>query len=186
MPGGIVQRAIQGDGEALNELLHRHRSRVRRIVTIRFAARLARLLDEDGLSEETARTALLGLREGEAAGEASWIRLLARLVEHELRRRASAALGQTRAARRTLRLDGERDPRTSQREDLERVVDARVAELEPEEFREVILLRDYCGAEWELVRARLGLLSVESAQELYRRAHERLTRRMRPSLRKPG
>lgn len=184
--GEIARRALLGDSEALNGLLQRHRARVRRIVTIRFAARLARLLDEDGLSEESARTALLGLRAEETTDEAGWIRLLARLVEGELRRRGAATLSETRAARRTLRLDGEHDPRTVQREDLERVVDARVAELEPEELREVILLRDYCGAEWELVRARLGLLSVEAAQELYRRAHERLTRRMRTNLRKPG
>jgi hypothetical protein len=181
----IARRALLGDTEALDGLLQRHRARVRRIVTIRFAARLARLLDEDGLSEETARTALLGPHAEETADEAGWIRLLARLVERELRRRGAATLGETRA-RRTLRLDGEPDPRTVQREDLERVVDARVAELEPEELREVILLRDYCGAEWELVRERLGLLSVEAAQELYRRAHERLTKRMRTNLRKPG
>ncbi len=184
MTGEIARRALQGDSEALNGLLHRHRERVRRIVTIRFAARLARLLDEEGLSEETARAGLLGLGGEEVAGEAGWIGLLARLAERELRRRGGAGLGETRAARRTLRLDGEGDPRATKREDLERVLDARVAELEPEELREVLLLRDYCGADWEAVRARLGLLSVEAAQELYRHAHARLAQGMRANVRR--
>ena len=38
-----------------------------------------------------------------------------------------------------------------------------MAALEPEEFREALSLRDHCGADWELVRARFGLLSVEAA-----------------------
>ena len=63
-------------------------------------------------------------------------------------------------------------------------MDARVAELEPEEYREVLILRDYCGAGWELVRERFGLLSVDAAQELYRRAHEKLARRLRTAIRK--
>lgn len=185
MPGEIARRALLGDSEALNGLLQRHRERVRRIVAIRCAARLTRLLDEEGLSEETARAGILGLREDAAVGEAGWIQLLARLVERELRRRGSATPGATRAVRRTLRLQGENDPHALQRLDLERVIDARVAELEPEELREVLLLRDYSGAEWELVRARLGLLSIEAAQELYRRAHEALARLVRPNPRKP-
>jgi hypothetical protein len=64
------------------------------------------------------------------------------------------------------------------------LLDARVAQLEPEEYREVLILRDYCGADWELVRERFSLLSAEAAQELYRRAHEKLARRLRSHLRK--
>lgn len=181
MPGEIARRALLGDSEALNGLLRRHRERVRRIVSIRCAARLMRLLDEEGLSEETVRAGGLGLREDEAGGEAGWIQLLARLVERELRRGGSAARGGTRAGRRNLRVQDESDPDAMRRQDLERIVDARVAELEPEELREVLLLRDYSGAEWELVRVRLGLLSVEAAQGLYRRAHEALGRLVRAS-----
>lgn len=104
-----------------------------------------------------------------------------------MRRGGEGGPGETRARPRTLRFDGDADvadARRIQREDSERLVDARVAELEPEEFREVLILRDYCGSEWELVRARLGLLSVEAAQELYRRAHEKLARKMRAHLRR--
>jgi hypothetical protein len=160
---------------------------VRRIVAIRLAARLARILDEEELPDEALRAGLLAAREGELASEAGLVRWLAKLVEREVRRRADGGLGETRERPRTLRFDGDADTadaRRTQREDSERLIDARVAELEPEEFREVLLLRDYCGADWELVRERFGLLSVDAAQELYRRAHEKLARRMRLHLRK--
>jgi hypothetical protein len=174
---------LQGDSDALDELLALYKDRVRRIVSIRFAGRLARLLDE-GLSSEGAREALLGLREEDLASDASWIGLLVKLVDRELALSAGATLGEAREERRTLRFEDDLDSGKARREDLERVVDTCVAELQPRECREVILLRDYCGADWDLVRSRLGLLSVEAAQDLYRRAHERLARRMRPNIRR--
>jgi hypothetical protein len=112
---------------------------------------------------------------------------MAKLVEREVRRRSEGGLGETRERPRTLRFDDGADApdaRRMQREDSERLIDARVAGLEPEEYREVLILRDYCGADWELVRERFGLLSAEAAQELYRRAHEKLARHLRSHLRK--
>lgn len=185
----LGQRIQQGDSAALDALFRRNKERLRRIVAIRLAARLAQVLEEEELPEDALRAGLLAAREGELASEAGLVRWLAKLVEREVRRRADPGLGGTRERPRTLRFDDGADPadaRRVQREDSERLVDARVAELEPEEFREVLILRDYCGADWELVRARFGLLSVDAAQELYRRAHEKLARRLRATVRKPG
>ena len=183
----LPRRIQQGDSEAFGVLFQRNKERLRRIVAIRLAARLSKILDEEELPEDAMRTGLLAAREGELATEAGLVRWMAKLVEREVRRRGDGGLGETRERPRTLRFDDGADvadARRVQREDSERLVDARVAELEPEEFREVLILRDYCGADWELVRERFGLLSAEAAQELYRRAHEKLARKMRAHLRK--
>lgn len=179
-PFDLAERALQGDKAAIVEVLLRHRERIRRIVSIRLAVRLARILDEDELLEGALRSALLGLGDEHATSEPDLVRILAQVVEREVRRRGDVGPGESGVARRTLRFDDQQPPRQVQREDLERIVDARVASLEPAEFREVLILRDYCGASWDLVRVRIGALSVEAVQELYRRAHERLTRILPP------
>ena len=168
----------------LSAELRRHRDRVRRIVSIRFAARLEHLLCEGELSEEVERLAPFEPSSEDGDGAGSRIQLLALLVERELRRPGGAPSGETVPPRRTLHVDSEDwpsnrsgGPRRGELADQERALDARVAELEPTQ-REVILLRDYCGADWELVCRRLGLLSVDGAQELYRRAHGALRRRL--------
>ena len=186
-PGETLQRLVAGDAQALGQLLRRHKDRLRRIVAVRLAVRLARVLETEDLPEETISAALAGLRDVEVRSEAEVVRWMARLIEREVRRRPEANLGATRAAGRTLRLEGtESAGHSSEREDRERLLDARVAELEPAELREVLLLRDYCGADWELVRAKLGLVSLEAAQELYRRAHAHLASRVRSAARRSG
>jgi DNA-directed RNA polymerase specialized sigma24 family protein len=72
--------------------------------------------------------------------------------------------------------------RVVQRSELEALVDAYVQELDPPEYREVILLRDYYMEEWEEVRAKLDRPTIAAAQELHRRAHHRLRERMRKHL----
>jgi hypothetical protein len=174
-----------GDPAALSEFFRHHRDRLRRIVSIELSARLARILEEEPWSDASARSHLLGQREADVATEAGLLHWMARLVDLEMRRASDRRPGAA-DRRRTLRIDEEaaRDALRAQREDLERVVDQRVAELEPAELREVLLLRDYCGADWELVRERMRLLSVEAAQELHRRAHQRLAKRLHPRLRR--
>jgi hypothetical protein len=160
--------------------LRRHRDRLRRIVSIRLTVRLARMLEEGGPGEEALRAALLAARERGFDSEAELLACLASVVERELLQRGEGAPREAREPPRSLRLSAENDlceTRVAEREDLERLVDARVAALEPE-LREVVLLRDYCGADWELVRARLDLMSLDAAQALYRCAHERLARRV--------
>ena len=59
-------------------------------------------------------------------------------------------------------------------------LDAAVAALEPEVYRQVIVERDYKGADWEDVRRRLDRPSVAATQELHSRAHIKLRRLYRP------
>lgn len=174
--GETMRRILAGDRAAFARALQRYRHRIRRIVTVRLAVRLARILEEAELPLESLRTAPHDLGQGELQ-EAQLVRWLARVVEREVRRRSDVGLNETQDPRRTLRLDlPEPAPRASEREDKERLIDARVAELEPPELREVLLLRDYCGADWELVRTRLGLVSIDVTKELHSVAHARLAR----------
>jgi DNA-directed RNA polymerase specialized sigma24 family protein len=171
---------VEADLARLRTLLRGHKERLRRIVSIRLAVRLARVLDEEELYNELLLHASTHAPLLDPAGEADLVRWLARLVEREVRRRASAtaAAGDTRS----LRMDGEAIPAETdarRREELERLIDARVAELEPAELREVLLVRDYCGADWDVVQRHLGI-PLEAAQDLYRRAHARLAKRLRP------
>ena len=76
--------------------------------------------------------------------------------------------------------------RESLRLEFEHLVDSYIEELQPAELREVLLLRDYFGASWAEIRTALRRASDEEAIALYREAHERLRRRMRPHLEKRG
>ena len=71
--------------------------------------------------------------------------------------------------------DGPTPSQDASREELERIYDACVEELEPE-HREAILLRDYEGGSWEYVCERMGRPNVHATQELHRRARIRLAR----------
>lgn len=186
LSGETLRRILAGDQAAFARVLQRHRHRIRRIVTVRLAVRLARILEDGELPLESLRTAAHDLGTGDLQ-EPQLVRWLAKVVEREVRRRADSGLGETLDAQRTLRLDlPEPTSRSREREDKERLIDARVAELEPPELREVLILRDYCGSDWELVRARLGLVSVEVAQELHAVAHARLARLLGSSRPRPA
>ncbi len=69
------------------------------------------------------------------------------------------------------------DDIAAQRE-LERIVDESVGEL-PDDYREVIMLRTYCGGSWEYVCNELGHVSSEASRQLHRRARIRLGRIVR-------
>jgi DNA-directed RNA polymerase specialized sigma24 family protein len=64
------------------------------------------------------------------------------------------------------------------RNELEERIDAQIQALEPPEYREVILMRDYYEADWEAIRAELGRVSADAVQDLYHRAHKRLKERL--------
>ena len=186
LSGETLRRILAGDRAAFARVLQRHRHRIRRIVTVRLAVRLARILEEGELPLESLRTAAHDLGSGDLQ-EPQLVRWLAKVVEREVRRRSDSGLSETQDPQRTLRLDlPEPAPRSNEREDKERLIDARVAELEPPELREILLLRDYCGCDWELVRARLGLVSIDVARELHAVAHARLARLLGGSRPRPA
>ena len=71
-------------------------------------------------------------------------------------------------------------PEEAYKAEVREILDDSMAEL-PENYREVILLRDYAGASWDYVARERGT-SVPAAEQLYRRAWIRLRRIARPRL----
>lgn len=67
------------------------------------------------------------------------------------------------------------------RRELRDILDDSMTKL-PEEYREVILQRDYYGAEWPEITELVGKPTVHAAQEFHRRAWIKLRRIVRPRL----
>ena len=187
----LVQRIQTGDRDALNELFERYKPRLKRIIRIKMGARLQRHLDEDDIVQEVFLIAMRKVQEFELRSHAGILQWLARIAQHEISNKVEFYAAQKRDAHEVpLRADsGTRhgvlvpanQPSPSQealRAEFEELIDSYVEELDPPEYREVILRRDYYQEEWEGIRAALGRPTVEAAQELYRRAYKRLRERM--------
>jgi RNA polymerase sigma-70 factor (ECF subfamily) len=194
----LVRAAQAGSREALEDLLRRYQERVLRIVRVRLSTKLRRHVESMDIVQETLRKAAENLGELELRSQAAILQWLARIAENQMldvNRRMSA---QKRDRLREVPLDdgGERasssggpaagqlppDEIAAQRE-LSRLVDECVAAL-PEEYREVVTLRTYCGGSWEWVTAQMGKESSEAVRQLHRRATIRLARVMQERMRR--
>jgi RNA polymerase sigma factor (sigma-70 family) len=132
-----------------------------------------------------------GVERFEDRGDARFINWLARLVEHELSNHSRRERAKKRGgdAARQIRLFADSASsfdipadstgvasRVARQELIERM-EARMSELTLG-HKEVILLREYAGADWKTVAEAMGRPSPEACQELYRRARMDLLRRM--------
>lgn len=189
----LLQAFQAGRREARDELFARYRPRLVRIVRTKLGPALRRRLDEEDVVQETLLVAAGKLGEFELRSHAGLLQWLARIADNVLRKKHEHFQAEKRAAAAELRLQSTALPvevatsalspsRSAQRAELEALVDSYVQELDPPEYREVVLLRDYYLEEWEEVRKKLGRPSVAAAQELHRRAHQRLRERMRKHL----
>jgi RNA polymerase sigma-70 factor (ECF subfamily) len=184
----LVLRAQQGDHGALNRLCERYYDRVRRIVRLRLGARLRESVDSGDILQETFLAAVRSLDSFEMREEASLINWLSRLAERQIiaaadyhgakkrdnRRNVtlSGAIGDTQNLRAPLTFPDARDRRpldaiASQEE--QRIVEGCLEQL-PEEYRELILLRNYAGASWESVAEETGRPSAAAARMMHARA----------------
>ncbi len=196
----LASRAQGGDLAALRELLWSYRERLQRAVSIRTGARLRAFLEADDLLQDAYLLAMRKLGDLQLTSHAAILLWLARIAESQVRSKLDYFLGrrepeEARALRlgdpsrgvTEIALSGTASPRAALRAEFERLVDSYVEQLEPSELREVLLLRDYFGADWEAIRAALGRDGVEEVRSLYRQAQEKLRRRLRPHLeRRPG
>lgn len=189
-------RAFQaGDVGACNELLARYRPRLVRIVRTRLGRALRLRVDEEDIVQETLLVASERLATFELRSHAGLLQWLARIADHVILSKHAHHGADKRSPKREVRLDETGGPaesiyasstlspsRSAQRAELEALVDSAVEDLEPPEYREVILLRDYYLEDWEEVRRQLDRSTVAAAQELHRRAHRRLREVLRPYL----
>lgn len=178
----LLQRGQNGEDEALNRLIARYYPRVRLIVRARLGRLLRTRVDSVDILQETFLLAVQKIDGFEPRSNADIIRRLARFAENQIRK----AVQEMRAAKR----DPARERRFEQassvegwepagetprpeelaasNEEDERV--ARSLELLPEDYREVILLRNHAGSAWEEVAEEMGKPSPAAARMLYSRA----------------
>ncbi|MFO1010603.1 MAG: sigma-70 family RNA polymerase sigma factor [Planctomycetota bacterium] len=183
----LVLRAQKGDRAALDALVARYRDRVLRIVRARLGAKLRERVDSEDILQETFLTAVRKLDSFEMREEASLIRWLARLAEHQITaaadfhgarkrdqgRDVSLSGGSTGGAESGTRFfhatDSTQPLARIANEEEQRRVEACVAEL-ADEYRELILLRNYAGASWEAIAEETGRPSAAAARMMHARA----------------
>ncbi|NOT31360.1 MAG: sigma-70 family RNA polymerase sigma factor [Planctomycetes bacterium] len=190
----LVHEFKSGRREALHELYQRYEERLRRILRIEMGSFLRRFDTVDDLMSAVYLVAERKLQEIELQDHASillWLRAIAR---NQVRDRVSYWKADRRDRRREVPLDSTqieppgRKPQETPSEitvhaEFMELIDSYLERLDPPDYREVILLKDYYEGDWEFVRQRLGRSTVEAAMELYRRAHMKLRRRMDKHLR---
>ncbi|MEQ8763104.1 MAG: sigma-70 family RNA polymerase sigma factor [Planctomycetota bacterium] len=190
----LLARAQRGDSEALQELLERYQPRLRRIVRIRLrASRLRQLHDSMDFVQGTLMAALPRIGELRPRSSASLLNWLSILATHQIRDAYDHQHAAKRDVRREVPIDvhGSRDGAAEPAEDsrcdpgrvaelseLRECLDEAVSELSDDQ-RQVVLLRDYCGEDWDRIAAELGRESG-AARQLHQRAWIKLRRRLRP------
>jgi len=192
----LVQLIQGGETGACGELFERYRPRLLRIVRMRLGEQLRRHMDEEDVVQEAFLIAAQKIGEFELRSHASILHWLARIAENQIRQKRGHYERAKRDADREVEMRplNEGSPgfpvaakelspsQKAIRAEFEDLLDSYVAELDPPEYREVILLRDYYEEDWEEVRSRLDKASVAAAQELYRRAYHKLREKMKRHL----
>ena len=190
----LLTAAQGGDRAALEQLLLRYHDRVLRIVRVRISHSLRRHLESMDIVQETLRKAAANLDGLELRSTASILQWLSRIAENQMldmHRRLTAAkrdkgrevpLLDSREAgelrRKPPPASGQLPPdELAATEELRVIVDECVAEL-PDDYREVIMLRTYCGGSWEFVAQQMKRDSPDAVRQLHRRARLRLARRL--------
>ena len=191
----LVLRAQEGDQAALNRLCERYYDRVRRIVRLRLGARLRETIDSGDILQETFLAAVRSLDSFEMREEASLINWLAKLAERKIIAAADYHSAKKRDSRREVRLPSSAHGDSSVvSQDLADSIDAPIDEVEqgelreiveeclsemPDEYRELVLLRDYMAASWEQVAEETQRPSAEAARMMHSRALIELARLVR-------
>lgn len=194
----LLAQAQAGDDGALNELIERYHERLLRIVRIRLGSSgggLRRFLESADVVQETWRAALRGLQDLRVSGDADLLNWLARVATNEVRDLLDRVRAQRRSLERERLLDSasraapaDSAPGPSEdaaRTEIREILDEAIAALS-EDYREVVLLRDYCGADWETITAHLGRPTVHATQQLHQRAWIQVRRHAGPRLRDAG
>lgn len=192
----LLAKAQDGDAHALEELVARYSDRIRRIVSIQLgSSALRRHYDSMDIVQNTFRAALpkIGdLKPRSAAGLLQWLAIIATNQirdahnrEHAEKRDAarSVPLKATGSETGGLVLSAGADTRpdeTAMLKEIRGLLDDEVARL-PQDQRRVVLLRDYCGEDWDRIGAELERESGATRQ-LHQRAWIRLRRALRPKL----
>ena len=192
----LLSLARNGDRQALEELVTRYQERIRRIVRIQLGASLLRRhYDSMDIVQSTFNAALPKIREFQpraAGGLLQWLALIATNQIRDLNDRHRALIRDMgrdkpfesdRAASDSgaqLMVDEPRPDERALLNEVRELLDDEVARL-PEDQRRVVVLRDYCGEDWDRVAAELERESGATRQ-LHQRAWISLRRALGPKL----
>ena len=155
----VVGLAFDDEGEDPWKILfQRYIARVRQIVRLRLGAQLRESIASEELFEKTFMDAVKSLESFEKREEASLINWLARLAERQI-----IALADYQAPEKRV------EPDETASENEERIVEE-CLHLLSEQYRELILLRNYAGASWETVAEETGLPNAAAARAMHARA----------------
>ncbi len=197
----LVRKAQDGDREALNRLFERYYDRIYRIVRIRMGAKLRTVLDSYDIVQETCAVAVRKIGDFQPRDHASLIQWLARIAENQIHDATDKMNAIRRDKSKEVALDavtardGESYPGLQlstggpgpstiiANSELKEIYDSCVEAL-PQEYRELILLREYAGASWEDITEKVGRPNVHAAQEAYRRAQIKLASLLRQRMRR--
>jgi RNA polymerase sigma-70 factor (subfamily 1) len=192
----LVRRAQAGDDGALNELFERYYERVRSVVRMRLGHELRLSLDSGDILQETFIQATRAFPTFEPRDEASVINWLAKIAERQILAAADRHGAKKRDRRREIPLAGLATPTTdgatplevpdSTRDPAQRVSDEEEKErLEwaihalAEEYRELIIHRDYLKEDWDRVALETGRPSAAAARMMHARAMLELSKGLR-------
>lgn len=184
----LVREAQNGQSAARDELFQRYSDRVLGIVRARIGPKLRRNVESGDIAQEALIEALQALDRFETRGESSLIRWLATIVQNRISARAKFFGAERRSSAHEIALDGHgtdgestidppsrgKTPSLEVRNAEEQgLVEECLHEL-PENYRELILLRDYAGSAWEEVAESIGAASPDAARMMHTRARTQL------------
>ena len=190
----LLDLAREGDDGAFEELIRRYQDRLRRIVRVQLGTSILRRdYDSMDIVQSTFHSALPKIRDlhpDSAAGLLQWLSLIAtnkirdaydRLTceKRDVARELPIATGQSGEG---MQLDGGGDAPSDRAmlAEIREALDEEVSHL-PEDQKRVVLLRDYCGEQWDRIAHELQR-EVGAARQLHQRAWIQLRRVMRPQL----
>lgn len=197
----LLDRYRKGDSGSLERLFIRHLEAVQRIVRIRTGSFLRSRAEEEDVLSEVLLEALRSIDTYRSRCDARFIQWLSKVAENRIRGlvEREGALKRLPTGRmislQATRFDREASTVahqiaaefTSASEALGRkemcaiLDDCLRAEAKPI-HREVILMRDYAGGDWDWIAQELGCPTKEAAKELHQRAIKKLKERVRVRL----
>ena len=187
----LLGRCKEGDRDALDALVVRFYPPVFRMVRARMGPVLARKEGVEDLVQDTFLQVLRGLDSYELRPDAHFIAYLAKVAQATVVNKLDYYRAEKRAAEREVPIQkmrtalgestyghqlvrGSASPGSkAAAQEMEDIVDSCVSRLE-EAHREVILLKDYAGADWAFIAEQLGR-TVGAAQQLHQRARAKLS-----------
>jgi len=195
----LVARFQRGDEEALAALWSRYEERLRRIVRVELRAQLRPKLDPDDVLQDAYLQARKSMTSFELRSHSAILGWLATIVRNRLRDDWKRFTAERRDVARESPVHRMVDPDRSEEfivltqsdntpskyasaNEIQTLVDAQVAALEPEDQRRAVVLRDYYDLSWVEIAKELGKPTPEAARELHRRGRLKLIERIRDRL----